>query len=159
MHWRTVSQAMCCASCRAPYRHAGRHVARPLRRIVAPPPMVSRLSRDTTQLPNRTLVTIRPFISRHNPPTAKPSRTRRSPLRTGRPCFRASRPCRRPSPRPYRVLIRPCPGLIVGMVATPCLLCHDTMHCIVTKAGKWAVAHPAARIFFFFHSFFFHSNY
>ena len=30
------------------------------------------------------------------------------------------------------------------------LLCHDTMYCIVTKTGKWAVAHPAANNFFFF---------
>ena len=84
--WRAVSQVMCCASCRTLYRHARRHVARPLRRIVTPPPVVSRLSRDTTQQPNRALVTIRPFISRHNPPAARPSRTRRSPLCRGRPC-------------------------------------------------------------------------
>ena len=151
--WHAVSQAVCCASCRALLRHAERHVARPLRRIVAPPTAVPCLSRDTTQRQNRALVMIRPFVSRHNPPVARPSRACRSPLHTGRPCRRASQPCRRPSPWPYRGPIRLCPSHIVGMAATPCLLCHDTMHCIVTKAGKWAVAHPTARKKFF------HSNY
>ena len=35
-------------------------------------------------------------------------------------------------------------------------LCHDTMHYIGTKAGKWAIAHPATSYTFFFTSFFFH---
>ena len=37
------------------------------------------------------------------------------------------------------------------------LLCHDTMYYIVTKTGKWAVAHPTAKklVFFFFHFIFF----
>ena len=39
--------------------------------------------------------------------------------------------------------------------ARPIALCHDTMHCIVTKAGKWAIAHPAASYTFFFFFFFF----
>ena len=44
----------------------------------------------------------------------------------------------------------------MGVASTPCLLCHDTMHCIVTKAGKWVVAHLAARkIIFFSHNLFF----
>ena len=89
-----------------------------------------------------------------------PLRVRRSPLHAGRPYHRASQPCHRSSPQPYRGPVQPCPGCIVGAAATPCLLCRDTMHCIVTKAGKWAVAHPASRkMFFFFTHFFFHSSY
>ena len=88
---------------------------------------------------------IRPFVSRHNPLAARPSRARRTSHTAGRPCRRGSRPCRRPSPRPYRGLVQPCPGRIVGVAATPCLLCHDKIHCIVTKVGKWAVAHSAGR--------------
>ena len=68
------------------------------------------LSRDTTQRPSRSPVTIRPTVSRHNSPTARPSCARRSPLHAGRPCRRASRPCHRPSPRPYRGPVRPCRG-------------------------------------------------
>ena len=41
----------------------------------------------------------------------------------------------------------------------PCMLCHDTVYCIVTQNSKWAVAQPATCIFFFIHYFFFHSNY
>ena len=43
--------------------HTGRRIAHPLRRIVALPPVVSRLSRDTTQLPRIPLVTIQPIVS------------------------------------------------------------------------------------------------
>ena len=114
------------------------------------------LSCDTTQRPSRPPVTIHPFVSQHNPPAVRPSSERRSPLREHRQCRRASRPCRRPSHRQYRGPIRSCPGRMVGVDATPCLMCHDTMHCIVTKAGKWAKAHLTTRkIFFFFTSFFF----
>ena len=35
------------------------------------------------------------------------------------------------------------------------LLCHDTICCIVTKTGKWTVAHPVACNPFFFLFFFF----
>ena len=109
------------------------------------PSAVSCLSCDTTQRPSHLPITIQ-----FTPPAARPSRVRRSSLRAGWPCRRASQPCRRPSPQPYRGPVRPCPGRIVGVAAMPCLLCHDTMHCVVTKAGKWAVAHPAAIIFFLF---------
>ena len=56
------------------------------------------------------------------------------------PCCKASWPCRgHPTARPNA-------------------LSHDTMHCIVTKAGKWAVAHLGAFanpfFFFFTHHFF-----
>ena len=57
----------------APYRGA------PLRRIVAPPLVVSRLSRDTTQRPSRPPVTIQFIVSQHTPPIAKPSRAGRLP--------------------------------------------------------------------------------
>ena len=121
------------------------------------PRLCRSLSCDTTQRPSRPLVTIRPFVSQHNPPAVRPSSERRSPLRAHRQCRRASRPCHRPSHRPYRGPVRSCPGRIVGVDATPYLLCHDTMHCIVTKAGKWEEAHPTARkIFFFSHHFFSH---
>ena len=46
--WCGVSQALCCAPCRAPYRRTGRHVAHLQRDILAPPSAMSRLSRDTT---------------------------------------------------------------------------------------------------------------
>ena len=41
--------------------------------------------------------------------------------------------------------------------ARPSALCHDTIYCIVTQTGKWAVAHSSSYLFcnFFFHSFFF----
>ena len=156
--------------------HVAAHAHAPCRRAparatgprVAASPTVSRaqpavswpcrnLSRDITQRPSRPPVTIRPFVLRHNPPAARPSHACRLPLRPGPSCRRASRPCRRPSPRPYRGPIRSCPSRIVGVAATPFLLCHDTMHCIVTNAWKWAIAHPIARkIFFFSHHFFFH---
>ena len=151
----TVSQAVCCVPCRAPYRRAGRRVAHPLRHIVELPPAVSHLSHDTTQRPSHPHAMIQFIVSRHTPPATRPWHARRLPLLAGRPCRRASRSCRRPSPRPYSGLVRPCPSRIVGVATTLCLLCYDTMHCIVTKAWKWAVAYPAAIIFFFNHIIFF----
>ena len=38
--------------------------------------------------------------------------------------------------------------------ACPCLLCHNTICCFVTKPGNWAVAHPSSCKFFFSHIFF-----
>ena len=83
----------------------GRITARtraPLRRIAALPPAVLRLYSDTTQRPSRVPVMIHPFVSRHSPSTAKPSRARRLILRAGRPyrslpwpCRGFSSPCRR----------------------------------------------------------------
>ena len=36
-------------------------------------------------------------------------------------------------------------------VSRACVLtCRDTIHCIETKAGKWAVAHPTSPLHFFF---------
>ena len=50
-------------------------------------------------------------------------------------------------------VVGPCRG---HPAARPNALCHDTMHYIVTKAGKWAVAHPTvfANPFFFLPFFF-----
>ena len=44
-------------------------------------------------------------------------------------------------------------------LARPCLLCHNTLCCIVTKPGNWAVAHPSSCKFFFSHIFFPDSSY
>ena len=107
----TVSQAppaVCCSPCRALYRRAGRRVACPMRRIVALPPAVSHLSSDTTQRPSRPPITIRPFVSRHNPLETRPSRACLSPLRAGQPCRRASRSCRSPA--------APCRGPFFGLI-------------------------------------------
>ena len=83
----------------APPRALLRAVSRSQQVVSWPCPRPCRnLSCDTTQRPSRPPVTIRLFVSRHNPPAARPSRAHRSPLRVGRPCRRASRPCRRPSP-------------------------------------------------------------
>ena len=102
--------------CRALYRRAPRtrccSYRSFLRRIVALPPAMSRLYHDTTQQPSRVPITIRPFVSRHNPSAARTSRARRLPLRAGRPCRTWRRlgrivgeswPCRGPQamPRPH----------------------------------------------------------
>ena len=96
----TASQtpsAVCCSPCRALYQRAGRRVACPMHRIVVLPPAVPHLSSDTTQRPSRPPIMIRPFILRHNPPAAKPSRACLSPLHASQSCRRASRPCRSPA--------------------------------------------------------------
>ena len=80
-HWHAVSQAVCCTPCRASYRRAGRHVAHRIvaqgamsraysavswpsrRRIMAPPPAVPRLSRDTTRQPSPSRC-CRPYLER-----------------------------------------------------------------------------------------------
>ena len=68
-----------------------------LRRIVALPLVVSRPYQDTTQRPSRVPVTIRPFVSRHSPPTVRPSRAGCSPFCVGRPCRRPCWPSRGPA--------------------------------------------------------------
>ena len=130
------------ASCSVSWQMLGR-IAALLRSLSQP---VSRY----TQQPSHPPIKIRSFVSRH-PPN---SQAMRSPLRVGRLChsvvscpwLAVSQPCCPPPPpppppehtptRPYR-----------GVMPLPC---HDTICCIVTKAGKWAVAHPAARKPFFF---------
>ena len=136
-HWRAVSQAVCCVPCRAPYRRVGHRVARPLSRIMALPSAMPRLSRDTTQRPSRVPVTIRPFVSRHNPPNSQA--LTRAPL-----ALRASRPYHYPCCLSMHACCMPC-----------VLLCHDTVCCIMTKPRNWVVAHSNSCNFFFFHSFFF----
>ena len=108
VHTLPSMQAHCVVSQAWPGRVAGlggciaARMRAPLRRIAALSPAVSRLYRDTTQQPSRVPVTIRPFVSRHSPSTARPSRVRRLPLRAGRPyhslpwpCHGLSSPCRR----------------------------------------------------------------
>ena len=60
------------------------HTRAPLHRIAALPPAMSCMYRDTTQRPSIMPVTIRPFVSRHSPSAARPSRARRLLLRAGR---------------------------------------------------------------------------
>ena len=84
----TADAGPCCALCR-------------VRRVATPPCALLRVSQLPTPYHGSSYV-----VSRHTPPAARPSHTRRTPLRAGRPCRRASWPCRRLSPRPYRGLIR-----------------------------------------------------
>ena len=91
------------------------------------------------------------FLYRDSPLDRPCASVRLSPLRAGR-LYRSvvsctwlavSQPCCAPQHAPtrsYRCLVP--------------LLCHDTMYCIVTKTGKWAIAHPAASNPFFFLIFF-----
>ena len=51
-----------------------------------------------------------------------------------------------------RVVAEPWPYRGLSPTRT-CLLCHDTVYCIVTQNSKWAVAQPAACNVFFFFSF------
>ena len=100
------------------------------------------------------LTTIQFLVSRLTPDQVMHVCAHRSPLRPGRPCrgdvsctwLVVSQPCCAPQHAPARSYH----GLVL-------LLCHNTICCIVTKAGKWAVAHPVARkpFSFSFFSFFF----
>ena len=144
--------------CRALYRRAPRWRCCAyrsfLRRIVALSLAVSLPYRDTTQRPSRMPVTIHPFVSRHSPPAAKPSRPCRSPLRAGRPCRLVA--LLWPYPQPGRVValrLRP------GQPSQP--LCHDTNCCIVTqcmlKMGSSPTTACNVSLFFVSHLFFFSS--
>ena len=69
----------------------------------------------------------------------------------------------RPSPPAARPACRPAvsQGLLAVSwppAARPNPLCHNTIHCIVTQTGKWAIAHSSSYLFynFFFTHFFFH---
>ena len=87
-------------------------------------------------------------------------------LLLARPCARvlpysprAGRPCRRPHPtisQACSAVSWSCPGWPSTPLRACVLLCHDTVCCIVTKPGNWAVAHSSSCNFFFFTSFFFH---
>ena len=93
-----------------------------------------------------------PLLSRYNDciathPASQAVRTScRTPLRAGQPCRgpigRVVGLCRRAF-WPYRG----------PPIARPCALCQDTIHCIVTQTGKWAVAYPVSNTIFFFRSF------
>ena len=133
----------CCAA-HAPTRYAVG--------ITALPPAVSRLYCDTTQWLSRASVTIHPFVSRPNLPTARPSRARRSSLGAGRPC-------RRLYSSPAECVAPPVACLsthrsTVSWHGAPS--CHDTKHCIVTQhqmgSSPFLVSAP---LFFFFNIFFF----
>ena len=72
-----------------------------------------------------------------------------------RALFHIAAPCRALLPlAPTRLLGR-APGH-ARPGARPGLACHNTTHCIATKTGKWAVAHPSflCMFFFFIHFFF-----
>ena len=126
-----LSQAVCCALCHAPYRCVGRRVARLQRHIMALP------------VPYRgtSLGRVVP-VSRYNP-AAKP----RVPC-TGRPCRGHGWPYRNACRAPQHAPTWPCRGLVP-------LLCHDTMHCIMTHAGKMGSSPFQHLHCFFFFTFFF----
>ena len=77
-----------------------------------------------------------------------------------RPCARAvplaplaGRPCRGPAGRIVGPCRRATGHIVAPPVRAPTHLCHDTTYCIMTKTGKWAVAHlvsPTHKFFFFF---------
>ena len=107
------AHARCCASCRSLLGHVKRHpvvsqgsIARLLDRVAAPALLCCGLSCDT--------------------PSSQAMRTR-------------CRPCRRAS-RPYRGRCWSCRGrgLAVSwpLQLLSTALCHDTIHCITTRAGK-----------------------
>ena len=109
-------------------------------------------TRIATQPSGKAFVTILPFVSLPNLPTAKPSRECRSPLRAGRPC---RRPC-----WSYRGAGSTVSWLSPGRVVAPRLRpghtspaqCHDTIHCIVTQMGSspFPVSAPFYFLFFIF---------
>ena len=125
--WRAVSQAVCCPPCRAPYRRVGRHVARPLRRIVALPTPYRGAS------PSR----VTP-ISRYNP-AAKPRTCHDTPIRIATQSPSSQALARAPlalrASRPYRGLSRlyrgRVPGRIVALATCPCAPCV-TIQCTVS---------------------------
>ena len=125
---------------------------RSMHSIVAPPPAVSRLSGHTTQRPSRAPVMIGPFVLQHNPPAAGPSRACRSP------CAQAGRIVACLSRFVVVSLVVSWPLLLVH-ARLLCALCHDTVHCIVTKCKTGSSPAYCLHLFFFPLNFFFHSNY
>ena len=146
VRWRAVSQAVCYALCRAPYRSVGHRVMCPLRRIVAhcctvSQPWLRCIATQRSPLSHITMFCIAT-------PPAQAMRALALPYAP-----HAGWPCR----GLYRGPTMSCRGrgLAVSwpLQLCPATLCHDTIHCIVTHMGS----SPSSCLlsFFFFTSFFF----
>ena len=150
-----------CVPCRAPYRRAGCCVAcLPCCIVALPAPYRSHV------------VAVSPGVSRHTP-VSKPSSCYDTKL-----CIATLTPSGQAHARaPLDLCLgRPAVswglsvvswsscGHVVGvawpyrcpLAAPSVLLCHDTVCCMLTKPGNWAVAHSSSCNFFFSTSFFFH---
>ena len=130
-HWHAVSQAVCCTPCRASYRRTGRHVAH---RIVAQGAVSRAYSAVSWSLPRpcRACLVIQP--GSQAPRVAADRISSGSAMSWPVSTFIvAALAC---TSRSYRGLVP--------------LLCHDTMHCIVTQAGKKMGSSPFQLLHFFF---------
>ena len=162
-----VRCVLCCARCRA-CRNAPEPYRRALLCCIAaqrsPPVTIQKLYRNLEPMPRALSCVValycRPLsrykILHHDTPlVARPcvgAAARPCALAAACPCARAAaRPCARAG----RVMARCWPycRALGCRVAVPAArpnptLCHDTICCIVTQIGKWAVAHPISCTFF-----------